>query len=213
MSWISKDSYLTQSEMENNANIIINTYRELGYADISISALLGNFQAESTINPGLWERGGGGGFGIIQWTPQSALINECEQLGLSPYTDGYIQTEVIWKELYPSYGLGVYFITSSTITHYATSGATSNLIGLTGDELLKNTKDLSLDELTTAYMIGRERPSYNPSINHISTRKVYSANWYEYITGEIPPTPPTPPSPTPTIKRKLPIYMMIRNRR
>ena len=51
MAWISRNGYLSQSEMENNANIIINYFRTLGINDKTISALLGNIQAESTINP------------------------------------------------------------------------------------------------------------------------------------------------------------------
>ena len=51
MPWISRDGSLTQAEMENNANIVINYYRTLAYADATIAALLGNMQNESTINP------------------------------------------------------------------------------------------------------------------------------------------------------------------
>lgn len=60
MPWIDDDRYLSQSEMENNANIIIAYYRSLGINDSTIAALLGNMQAESTLSPGLNERGGGG---------------------------------------------------------------------------------------------------------------------------------------------------------
>ena len=74
MPWISKDSYLSQSEMENNATIIIQYYRSLGINDNSIAGMLGNMQAESTLSPVLTERGGGGGYGLVQWTPKSDLI-------------------------------------------------------------------------------------------------------------------------------------------
>ena len=62
MAWVSEDRYLTQSEQENNANIIINYYRGLGINDKTIAAILGNMQAESTLSPVLTERGGGGGY-------------------------------------------------------------------------------------------------------------------------------------------------------
>ena len=45
--------------MENNANCVINYYRNQGIADKTIAAILGNMQAESTIQPILNERGGG----------------------------------------------------------------------------------------------------------------------------------------------------------
>ena len=46
--------------MENNANMVINFYRNQGVADETIAGILGNMQAESTIQPLLTEAGGGG---------------------------------------------------------------------------------------------------------------------------------------------------------
>lgn len=43
--------------MENNANCVINFYRNQGVNDDTIAAILGNMQAESTIQPILNERG------------------------------------------------------------------------------------------------------------------------------------------------------------
>ena len=60
MPWIDDDRYLNQSEMENNADIIIAYYRAQNINDKTIAAILGNMQAESTLSPGLNERGGGG---------------------------------------------------------------------------------------------------------------------------------------------------------
>ena len=37
MAWISGNRYLTQAEMENNADIIIAYYRSLGIADATIA--------------------------------------------------------------------------------------------------------------------------------------------------------------------------------
>lgn len=51
MAWISRNGYLNQSEMENNANIVISYFRSQGVNDVTIAAILGNMQAESTINP------------------------------------------------------------------------------------------------------------------------------------------------------------------
>jgi hypothetical protein len=60
MAWISRNSALTQAEMENNANIVIAYYRSLGINDNTIAGILGNMQAESTINPEREEVGGQG---------------------------------------------------------------------------------------------------------------------------------------------------------
>lgn len=40
MGWISYNRALTQSEMENNADIITNYYRALNYSDYTIAAIL-----------------------------------------------------------------------------------------------------------------------------------------------------------------------------
>ena len=58
MAWISENRALTQAEMENNADIIISYYRSLNYNDLTISAILGNMQAESSLSPIREEIGG-----------------------------------------------------------------------------------------------------------------------------------------------------------
>lgn len=56
-SWIYKDEYLNETEKENNAICVINYYRNLGINDKTIAGILGNMEAESTIEPILNERG------------------------------------------------------------------------------------------------------------------------------------------------------------
>ena len=51
MAWISRSGGLTQAEMENNANIVIAYYRSRNINDKTIAGILGNMQAESSINP------------------------------------------------------------------------------------------------------------------------------------------------------------------
>ena len=64
---------LSQSEMEVNATYIYSYLNDMGWTLNSISALLGNLQAESTINPGRWQNENVGsnsnGYGLVQWTP------------------------------------------------------------------------------------------------------------------------------------------------
>lgn len=190
MAWISEDRYLTQSEMENNANIIINYYRSLNINDCTIAAILGNMQAESTISPVLNERGGGGGYGLVQWTPKQNLIDACSTLGLSPYTSGDVQIEVIIKEILgqPA-SIRQWYTTSGFISNYYNSGATSDMIGITGQQFLDNSMNWSADKLAVMFMAGYERPSYNPNVNHYTNRMQYALNWFSYMGGVVPPTP------------------------
>ena len=60
MAWIARNGYLTEQEMENNADIVIAYFRGQGLNDYTLSALLANMDAESTINPNLEEVQGQG---------------------------------------------------------------------------------------------------------------------------------------------------------
>lgn len=189
MGWIAEDRYLNQSEQENNANIIINYYRSIGLNDSTIAAILGNMQAESTLSPVLTERGGGGGYGLVQWTPQSVLINHCSTLGLSPYTSGDVQIQVIIQEITGSSSVREWYTSSGFISNYYISGATSDMVGISGSDFLNNTMNWGPDKLAVMFMAGYERPSYDPNINHYQNRMQNALNWFEYMGGIIPPTP------------------------
>ena len=209
MAWVSIDSYLNQSQMENNANIIINYYRSVGINDSTIAAILGNMQAESTISPALTERGGGGGFGLVQWTPQSDLITACEVLGLSPYTSGDVQIKVVLEEIAGSnFDIKQWYTTEAFIDNYYNSGATSDMIGISGDDFLNNTMNWTPDKLAVLFMAGYERPSYDPNVNHFENRKQYALNWYSYLGGVIPT-----PTPTPTTKKNKKFNFILFNKR
>ena len=190
MAWISEDRYLNQSEMENNADIIISYYRSLNINDKTIGAILGNMQAESTLSPVLTERGGGGGYGLVQWTPQSDLISACNTLGLSPYTSGDVQIEVVIDEILGTpASVRQWYTSSGFISNYYNSGATQDMVGVTGQEFLDNSMNWDSDKLAVLFMAGYERPSYDPSVNHYQNRQQYALNWYNYITQNYTYTP------------------------
>lgn len=193
MAWISRSGSLTRAEMENNADIIINYYRALQINDNTIAAILGNMQAESSINPER-EEVGGSGYGLVQWTPVSVLQNHCSTLGLSPYNNGDVQIKVLTKEITGSpSSIKEWYTTSAFISNYYNSGATSDMIGITGQEFLDNSMNWTPDKLAVLFMAGYERPSYNPDVNHYQARMRNAIEWREYMGGYIPPTPPTPP--------------------
>lgn len=189
MAWISDDRYLTQSEMENNANIIINYYRGVGINDCTIAAILGNMQAESTLSPALNERGGGGGYGLVQWTPKQDLIDACSTLSLSPYTSGDVQIQVVIEEIIGPSSVRQWYTSQAFIQNYYNSGATADMIGISGLDFLDNTMNWNPDKLAVLFMAGYERPSYDPNINHYANREQYALDWYSYMGGIIPPTP------------------------
>lgn len=204
MSWIARQGALTQSEMENNADIVIAYYRSIGIDDSTISAILGNMENESTINP-LRQETGGQGFGLVQWTPVSVLQSHCSTLGLSPYTDGDVQLQVIIPEIRNQSGVAEWYTTSAFVSPYYNSGATSDMIGITGSQFLSNSMGWTPEKLAVMFMVGYERPSYDPNTNHYQRRMTSARNWYNYMSGQ-PPVPPTPSMPSKKSKFNFLLY-------
>lgn len=85
---ISANRYLTQAEMRANAIYIAAYLLDQGWTLQAISGMLGNMQHESSINPGIWQNLDEGnlsmGYGLVQWTPATNLINWAENEGLEP---------------------------------------------------------------------------------------------------------------------------------
>ena len=69
--WISGNYTLSLEQMQQNAMDFSLRMLGAGWSPTAIAAVLGNMQAESTINPGRWEGGVPykGGYGLVQWTP------------------------------------------------------------------------------------------------------------------------------------------------
>ena len=185
MAWISRAGPLTQAEMENNADIVISYFRALNINDNTIAGILANLQAESGINPER-EEVGGQGYGLAQWTPLSKLQNHCNTLGLSPYNDGDVQLQVLLAEILNQAGVGSWYTSQAFIENYYNSGASPDMIGITGRQFLDNEMDWPPDKLAIMFMAGYERPSYDPNVNHYTTRMQNAINWYIYM-GNNPP--------------------------
>lgn len=182
MAWISRSGALTQSEMENNANIVIDYLRSVNVNDKTIAGILGNMQAESTINSER-EEVGGEGYGLVQWTPVSVLQNHCITLNLSPYNNGDVQLKVLIAEILNQSGVEEWYSTKAFIKNYYNSGATSDMIGVTGRQFLDNSMNWEADKLAVMFMAGYERPSYDSTVNHYELREQYALNWYIYMGG------------------------------
>lgn len=90
------NAYLTQAQMDGNAQYIANWLSAKGWTRNSIAAILGNMQRESNINPGLWESllygNTSGGYGLTQWTPASKYLSWAQERGY-PYGSDYSNAE------------------------------------------------------------------------------------------------------------------------
>lgn len=191
MGWIYRvgvQEYLTQAEMENNADIVYDFV--INHWNGTVEAccgLLGNMQAESGLNPGNEQTGSiSDGYGLIQWTPANNLIDWCTDRGYQ-WFDGNAQMLMIeWEG---SNGVGYYPTEQYPYTW-------SEYLQLT------NVRTCAL-----AYHDNRERSADTPEMKE--RRVTYANEWYEYFERH-PPTPPTPPTPT---RRRRSIIPIIANKK
>ncbi|MBL1228947.1 CHAP domain-containing protein [Enterococcus sp. BWB1-3] len=90
------------SQAEENAWLIWCLLGEKGYSEAARAGILGNIDQETghTFNADIDEYGAGNGYGLIQWTPKSVLLNQLEQSGIrGDYKTIPVQVEVIDWEL------------------------------------------------------------------------------------------------------------------
>lgn len=73
------NSYLKQHEMLVNARYIYKYLKDKGWTSNAIYAVLGNMEAESKINPGVWcdldSSDPQKAYGLVQWCPSTKLTN------------------------------------------------------------------------------------------------------------------------------------------
>lgn len=186
MAWtyVVTESYgaLTPEETQANAVEFYNYFKATMTLQ-AICGILGNIQQESQLNPGQLEGGKGGsldyGYGLIQWTPGSGLVNWANQHGYD-WRDGNAQCELISDEgqdssiFYPS------------VTHPEYRYTWSEFCSLT-----------NVEQAVKAYLYERERAG----VEALSNRIQYGYDWYTYLSGIIVPFTPrltlTHPAPSP----------------
>lgn len=102
--WISKNDWLTQAEMQNNARMLWKYFEPLGWTLEAVAAMLGNMEVESNINPGIWgdlDPSGDPdttGYGLVQWTPYTRITNWLSSHGYS-LGDGDAECAKIQEEM------------------------------------------------------------------------------------------------------------------
>lgn len=182
-----------------NATYIYNFLSYHDWTINAISALLGNMQAESTINPGRWQSdrvGGdssGHGYSLVQWTPYTKYTNWCSDNG---YSDPSEMDTALTRILYEVanhlqwIGVGTYY--EMTFKEFSQSTA-------------------SVSYLAKAFLLCYERPA-DQSESVQNYRASLAESWYEYLTG-VTPNPPTPTPYTSNKKKKFNWILFNRNKR
>ena len=167
--WITGNRYLSQSEMEHNALILADFFRNQGWTDNAIAGMLGNMQTESSINPGIWQslKPYSGGYGLVQWTPYT---NYSDWAGEGWEDNGDKECERIIYEL--ENGLQYYQTAKYPISFREFSTST-----------------FSPEYLAQAFLFNYERPANKNQ----PQRSTQARAWYEFIGGTEPPDPPPDP--------------------
>jgi len=168
----SGNRYLSLSEMQENAKFIYKQFYGLGWTLNSIAGMLGNMQRESTINPGIWQslKEGNleGGYGLVQWTPATKLIDWAEERGWD-YSHIQVQCMKIHYEMVDG---GQYYETSS--------------YPLSFKEFSESTE--SPEYLASAFLYNYERAGVSAE----EERRTNARYWYDYLKDLDPNWEPTP---------------------
>ena len=186
---------LYSSDQTDNAREIWDTLVGVyGWTENSASAVLGNLQAESYINPGQWEIGYNysmsRGMGLGQWTPATKVSNYVGSADRDAMASGSKQMLLLVNNP------GQYS------THYLDPDGSSDYYHETGLPYITNMEDFShstasVHDLTKLWAICWERPGSTDYTNSIGSRMTHADHWYNEFSGT-EPQPPTPvPPPTP----------------
>lgn len=159
--WIRSNNYLTLEQQKHNASLIWLYFKDFGWSKNAVAALLGNMQAESNINPGLWENQDEGnlntGYGLVQWTPAQKVIEWLEGNGYAK-DSGIGQCARIIYEL------------KNALQYYPTRDYPESFAEF-------STSNKSPEYLAQAFIRNYERP-YNPNQ---PVRSEYARFWYNYL--------------------------------
>ena len=172
-SYFNQSEALSIEEMKINAKYIYNYLTFSAWSLNAIAAVLGNMQAESTINPGRWQSEDVGnismGYGLVQWTPSTKYTDWCLERGYSDASEMDSNLARIRYEV----ANGIQWI--ATNTH--------NISFL---EFTQSTD--SVESLAAAFLLNYERPA-DQSESVQAYRGQLAAAWYTYLSGITPTTP------------------------
>lgn len=179
--------WLTSAEMHTNAEYIFNNFvtyfPDVPYTLNALSGMLGNFQTESQINPGVWENfvttNPNLGYGLVQWTPSTNYTDWCDQLGIP------------WDHM-ESALRRIRFEYDTHIQYYQTADYPISFY-----EFLTSTQ-------TPEYLAIAWQRNYERGQDAFPVQRQQRARyWFEYFGGWTP-------TPTPSGRTKMPVWMMLR---
>lgn len=181
--WIKGNYYLNEKEMENNAFIVYSILYYKGWSVQAIAGLLGNMEAESTINPAIWQNlnpNPSFGYGLVQWTPSTNYTDWARSNGYDISVGDY---QLLW-------------IDEQTVPFGQWIPTTEYPMSFGEFKISTNTPEY----LASAFLKNFERAG----IEVENQRRENARKWYNYIKNLSPWLPVNP-----TRKGGLPVWMMI----
>ncbi len=142
-----------------NAKKIKKYFEGKGWTLNAICGMLGNMEAESGIIADKNQIGGGSGYGLVQWTPKSKLVNWANEKGLNYKTVSTQCKRIKWE-------------LDNNEQYYKTKK-----YPLTFKQFSKSKKSAAY--LAEVFVMNYERPA-SPNI---TTRRDYAKKWYNYFNG------------------------------
>lgn len=163
-SYFNESVSLTNEQQKVNVKYIYTYLKRKGWTVQAVSALCGNMQAESALNPGRWQSNDIGntsmGYGLVQWTPATKYIDWCN--GSDPSEMDNNLARIIYE-------------VENKIQWYATDS-----YNLTFEEFTKSTD--SPYNLAIAFLLNYERPAdQSGSVQHL--RGTYANQWSAFLGG------------------------------
>lgn len=198
---------LTIEEQEINATYIYNWLGSKGWTPNAIAGLLGNLQAESTINPGRYQGDtpSGDGWGLAQWTPSRKYTDWCEANGLEW---SHMDSALLRIEYEMENGIQFYKTDAYPITFREFAASDKEPYWLGGAFLCNYERPASVlyDPDSETYEEHRQKRAAS-----IQRRGNMANRWWEFLTGL--PAPVMPGSNTRRGMSFLMLYMATRGRR
>lgn len=186
---------LSENEMKLNADYIFRSLTLKGWSANAVCGLLGNMQAESTLNPGRWQSENVGsttaGYGLVQWTPSTKYTEWCSENNLSDPSEMDNNISRIVYEVEN----GLQWISTDDYS-------------LSFEEFAKSSE--SIDYLAKAFLLCYERPA-DQSEEVQNYRSELATGWYNYLRELYNGTLPDQPTPTPSSKKKRKYNFLILN--
>lgn len=224
MAWHAKPyGGYTFSSAEGTENVmaINGMLNQRGYTLEAQGGMIGNIMGESSLNPWRWQSDTvnySGGYGLFQYTPARAYINYATAVeGYAPNLSTSSQTSgadpadggaqiIVFDENILGKWLGScwrsYWDTSTYADLYQLSRDILNTYGDGNYLSMEQFRNINnLYDATFAFLACFE----GPAIPNMTVRYAYAQTAYAMISGDTPP-----PGPTPTIKRKMPIWMYLK---